>query len=192
MDERDLHAVTAAVRRTRAVGRAIRDRRRVALAGTVVASARWSPCSAQRGLRQDHAGDELGVALAERGQHEVCVVDLDLAFGDVAVALGLLPVRTIADAVPMADLLDEPTLNSLLTTHSPGVKIVGCAARTGLSESIPADLVTRVLGLLKQQFDYGWSTRRPRSRITCSRSSTRPTSWPSSRRWTSPRSRTSS
>ena len=92
------------------------------------------------------------MALAERGQHEVCVVDLDLAFGDVAVALGLLPVRTIADAVPMADLLDEPTLNSLLTTHSPGVKTLAALLEPGLSESIPADLVTRVLGLLKQQF----------------------------------------
>ena len=45
-------------------------------------------------------------SLADRGKREVCLVDLDLAFGDVAIALQLFPSHTIADAVPLGDTLD--------------------------------------------------------------------------------------
>ena len=49
----------------------------------------------------------LAVALAAGGARRVCLVDLDLAFGDVAIMLQLVPERSIADAVPMAGRLDE-------------------------------------------------------------------------------------
>ncbi len=155
VDERDLNAVTSAARRVRAVGRAIRDQSPGTAAPNGRRNARVvTAFSAKGGCGKTTLATNLGVALAERGKHEVCVVDLDLAFGDVAVALGLRPVRTIADAVPLADSLDGPTLSSLLTTHSPGVKTLAAPLEPGLGESVPAELVTRVLGLLKQQFDY--------------------------------------
>jgi pilus assembly protein CpaE len=154
VDERDLHAVTAAVRRARALGRAMReqsnggaeDGRRHGRIVTVF--------SAKGGCGKTTLATNLGVALADRGNRDVCIVDLDLAFGDVAVALGLRPVRTIADAVPLADTIDGPTLASLLTAHSPGVKMLAAPLEPGLAESVPTDLVSRVLLLLREQFDY--------------------------------------
>ncbi len=155
VDERDLHAITTAVRRARAVGRAMREQSGSAADqdgrrhGRIV-----TVFSAKGGCGKTTLATNLGVVLAERGQREVCIVDLDLAFGDVAVALGLRPVRTIADAVPLADSIDGPTLSSLLTVHSPGVRTLAAPLEPGLAEQIPTDLVTRVLGLLREQFDY--------------------------------------
>ena len=164
----------------RAVGRAIREQSAGAPGrdgrrhGRIV-----TVFSAKGGCGKTTLATNLGVALAERGQHEVCVVDLDLAFGDVAVALGLRPVRTIADAVPLADSLDEPTLNSLLTTSLARGQDAGCAARAGpdrVDPGRPRD--SRARPPHASNSTTWWSIRRPRSRTTCSRSSTRPTSWP--------------
>lgn len=155
VDERDLGAVTTAVRRARAVGRAMREQSGGAAAqngrrhGRIV-----TVFSAKGGCGKTTLATNLGVALAERGQRNVCIVDLDLAFGDVAIALGLRPARTIADAVPLADSIDGPTVISLLTTHSPGVKTLAAPLEPGLADSVPTDLVSRVLVLLREQFDY--------------------------------------
>ena len=43
----------------------------------------------------------LAIALTDKGARKVCLVDLDLAFGDVAITLQLFPAHTIADAVHM-------------------------------------------------------------------------------------------
>ena len=56
----------------------------------------------------------LGVALARQATRRVCVVDLDLAFGDVAISVQLDPVRTMVDALPMAGHLDVTGAASLL------------------------------------------------------------------------------
>ena len=53
----------------------------------------------------------LAIALSERGRRRVCVLDLDLEFGDVAIVAGLSPHRGIADAVGQP-LDDEETIDA--------------------------------------------------------------------------------
>ena len=48
----------------------------------------------------------LALALSDNGAHRVCLVDLDLAFGDVAITLQLIPEHTIAEAVEVEEHLD--------------------------------------------------------------------------------------
>ncbi|MHA6794912.1 AAA family ATPase [Pseudonocardia bannensis] len=94
----------------------------------------------------------LGVALAQSGT-TACLVDLDLAFGDVAVLLGLFPERTLADAVPMASSLDAAGAASLVTAHASGLHTVLAPAEPRTAEHVPADLVTRLLPLLAERYD---------------------------------------
>src|SRR6202035_2454008 len=79
--------------------------------------------AAKGGCGKTTLATNLGVALARDTGYRVCVVDLDLAFGDVAISVQLDPARTIVDALPMAGHLDTAGAASLLTRYSPGLEM---------------------------------------------------------------------
>jgi len=96
----------------------------------------------------------LGIALADKGAKRVCVVDLDLGFGDVAITLQLIPARTMADAVAFESGLEFSVLEPLLTPHSTGITALVAPVQPDARDSIPASLVGRILAMLKENFDY--------------------------------------
>src|SRR5262249_9453176 len=61
----------------------------------------------------------LAVGLADEGLRPI-VVDLDLQFGDVGLALGLRPDRTIYDLVTAGGTLDAEKLDNFVTRHPSG------------------------------------------------------------------------
>lgn len=95
----------------------------------------------------------LGLALCQTGA-SVCVVDLDLAFGDVAITLQLIPSHTISDAAGSEEDLDDSLLQSLLTRHDSGLTILAAPTHPEGRDRIPASLVRRVVQTLRKRFDY--------------------------------------
>jgi pilus assembly protein CpaE len=96
----------------------------------------------------------LGVVLSRHGSHQVCVVDLDLSFGDVAITTKLTPTRTMVDAVPMAGHLDTTGAASLLTSYRPGLDMLLAPVTPGEAEKVPPSLVGELLSVLRGMFDY--------------------------------------
>jgi Flp pilus assembly CpaE family ATPase len=96
----------------------------------------------------------LGVALARDAGHRVCVVDLDLAFGDVAISVQLDPARTVVDALPMAGHIDTTGAASLLTAYRPGLEMLLAPVTPGDAEKVPPSLVGEILAVLRGMFDY--------------------------------------
>jgi len=154
--ERDLESLTAAVTRGKAVAHALRDQTPAGESPEPSASRGRliTVFSAKGGCGKTTLSTNLAATLADNGRHEVVLVDLDLAFGDVAIALQLFPKHTIADAVPAGDSLDESALRSLLTPHSPGLTALVAPVEPGAADSISAVLVARILSMLKNMFDY--------------------------------------
>ena len=156
VEARDLPALGAAVRRTHELSRSLRrssarvgDEPDGAPRGRVV-----TVFSAKGGCGKTTLATNLAAVLADGGRRQVCLLDLDLAFGDVAVALALFPAHTIADAIALGDDLDTEGVLGLLTPHSPGLTTLVAPVEPGTAAAIPAELITRILVILRESFDY--------------------------------------
>jgi pilus assembly protein CpaE len=80
-------------------------------------------------------------------------VDLDLAFGDVAITLQLFPSHSIEHAIGSEDSLDGPMLDSLLTRHPDSLMVLAAPSHPDVRDRVTGPLVTRVLRGLREQFD---------------------------------------
>jgi pilus assembly protein CpaE len=95
----------------------------------------------------------LSVALS-RTRAEVCVVDLDLAFGDVAITMQVIPEHTITEAAESEQDLDYSLLRQLLTRHESGITILAAPTHPEGRDLITASLTRRVISTLRRHFDY--------------------------------------
>jgi pilus assembly protein CpaE len=152
--ERNISGLHEAVRRTEELAEAIRAQ---GPGGGTPGGPRGriiTVFSAKGGCGKTTLATNMAAALADKGRREVCLVDLDLAFGDVAIALQLFPAHTIADAVPLGEYVDFGAVHALLTPHSPGLTTLVAPVEPGSGEGIPASLVSRLLQVLRDHFDY--------------------------------------
>jgi pilus assembly protein CpaE len=95
----------------------------------------------------------LGVALAAEGKH-VALVDLDLQFGDLGLALGLRPERTLHDLARSGGSLDAAKLDSYLAMHSSGVRVLMAPTRPDQASAINTALLRDVYTVLAATYDF--------------------------------------
>jgi pilus assembly protein CpaE len=95
----------------------------------------------------------LAVSLAEAG-HKVAIVDLDLQFGDVGLALGLAPDKTVYDLVKAGGAMDPDKLDAYLATHSSGVKVLMAPTRPDHAGVIHVEFLREVYATLRSCHDY--------------------------------------
>jgi pilus assembly protein CpaE len=155
----DVAAVRDACARSLEVSRQLR-RAALSAAGGHVSGAATADAqvitvfAAKGGCGKTTVATNLAIALSNGGKQRVCLIDLDLAFGDVAIMLQLRPERTIADAVSMADRLDETGLRALMTPFCPGVDTLLAPSGPTEGEHITRSLVSEVLRQCCRMFDY--------------------------------------
>jgi pilus assembly protein CpaE len=82
------------------------------------------------------------------------LVDGSLQFGDTAVTLDLQPTHTIFDLMDHVEEMDHALVESVLTPHSGGIKVLLAPPRPEMAEYVTAANLQRVLEQLKRQFDY--------------------------------------
>jgi pilus assembly protein CpaE len=174
---RDLASITTAVQRARSVASAIgqtmmdeaqaaAESARAQAAAEVAAAAAAAQAEAEAprgklltvfstkgGVGKSLVATNLGVALADAG-HSVCLVDLDVNSGDVAIMLQLTPHRTINDLVGFNGVIDAEGISSILTHHSENLSVVAAPVRLDTPDQASADDVAKLLEALKRMVDF--------------------------------------
>ena len=145
----DLDAITEAVERAYDLYVALRGPGGAIHSGRIVTV--FSP---KGGVGKTTMAVNLALALTDRGARKVCLVDLDLAFGDVAITLQLFPSHSIEHAIGSEDSLDGPMLDSLLTRHPDSLMVLAAPSHPDVRDRVTGALVSRVLRGLRDQFDF--------------------------------------
>jgi pilus assembly protein CpaE len=94
-----------------------------------------------------------GVALAQAGKR-VALVDGDLQFGDVGLALGLAPERTIYNLATSGGSVDAETIGQYMGHHSSGLDVLLAPTRPDEAGSINPNLLRRIYGVLRATHEY--------------------------------------
>jgi pilus assembly protein CpaE len=110
--------------------------------------------SAKGGCGKTTVSTNLACYLAATAQGTVALVDLDLAFGDVCIAMQVQPRHSIADAVAMGDQIDATGLLSMLEHHKSGVHVLSAPPTPDLAEKVHESVVREVLDVLAAHYDY--------------------------------------
>jgi pilus assembly protein CpaE len=94
----------------------------------------------------------LSVSLAEAGKR-VAVVDLDLQFGDVGLALGLSPGKTIYDLVQSGGSLDAQKVQDYLVRHASGVEVLLAPVRPDQAGVVTPEFLAELYEILRGSHD---------------------------------------
>jgi pilus assembly protein CpaE len=96
----------------------------------------------------------LAAALARREGTRVCLVDLDLAFGDLIGSLPVEPDLSLALTVAYSPGVTAEMIRSLATPVLPGLDCVVAATRPGEAARLPTAAVGELLALLPASYDF--------------------------------------
>ncbi|WP_210438141.1 AAA family ATPase [Nocardioides xinjiangensis] len=174
---RDLAGITTAVQRARsvanAIGQTILDEAQaaaefaraqaaaeIAEAAAVAQAEADAPrgkvltvFSTKGGVGKSLVATNLGVCLAAAGR-SVCLVDLDVTSGDVAIMLQLTPQRTINDLVGFNGVIDAEGISSILTHHSDNLAVVAAPVRIDTPDQASQEDVAKLIDALRRMVDF--------------------------------------
>jgi pilus assembly protein CpaE len=109
--------------------------------------------STKGGTGKTFLATNLAAGLARTGAR-VALVDLDLQFGDAAIALGLVPERTIYDLVQAYTEYDLTLLEEFMVKHPAGLSVLPAPLYPDEAERITTADIQAVLEVIQGGFDY--------------------------------------
>jgi pilus assembly protein CpaE len=110
--------------------------------------------STKGGVGKTFVSTNLAVALAQHTGDAVVLVDLDLDFGNTALALNIVPRYTIHDVINEIRNLDQDLMESYLIPHRSGIKLLAANTQPQMAEFINAEHIGLILKVLQSAFDY--------------------------------------
>ena len=108
---------------------------------------------AKGGIGASVTAVNLAVAL-NRPDRKAAVVDASLHFGDVGVLLNLQATRSIADISKVIADLDAQLIETMLTPHASGIKVLLAPAQPQLAELVNAEHLKSILAEMRHMFDF--------------------------------------
>jgi pilus assembly protein CpaE len=110
--------------------------------------------SAKGGSGKTVVATNLAILLTRFEGKKVALVDADLQFGDVCLVLQLEPRFTLVNAAHELHHLDSQLLESLLTDHPSGLKVMAAPLEPAFADDISTESLITVVTLLRETYDY--------------------------------------
>ena len=110
--------------------------------------------STKGGVGKTFIAANLAVTLAQQSETNVVLVDLDLDFGNTALALNIIPRYTISDVINEIQNLDQDLMESYLVPHRSGIKILPANAQPQMTDFVTSEHIEIILKVLQSAFDY--------------------------------------
>ncbi|MEV6893319.1 MULTISPECIES: AAA family ATPase [Kribbella] len=110
--------------------------------------------AAKGGCGKTTVATNLAVTLCARGTRRVCLIDLDLQFGDVACTLGLRAERSLCDALQRDDALTAEDVAAVMTTFRPGLDCLLAPSGPGAAAQISPELIEDLLYIVRDMYHY--------------------------------------
>jgi len=149
----DAAALVAASKRSLLISSQLKEANKVA--GSVLARGKiLIVFSAKGGCGKTTLSVNLAHALASHTESKVALLDFDLQFGDIAVALQIEPKKTISDAISMQTNLDELGIKSLMVNQQKNLDILLAPTNPTDIEFISTELIDNLLESLRNSYDY--------------------------------------
>jgi pilus assembly protein CpaE len=117
----------------------------------------FTVASSSGGCGKTFYATNLACFLAAQTGQRVCLVDLDLQFGEVSTALHLRPRYTISDLLSREPLDDddlEEHIEEYLEDHELGFSVLAAPFSPADADMIAPKDVYKVMGALRRRFDY--------------------------------------
>jgi pilus assembly protein CpaE len=96
----------------------------------------------------------LAIVMHRTTGRKILVVDLDLEMGETALVLGVQPRFNFVDFVENFRRMDAGLLASYIERHDSGVHLLSAPFQPEKAEAVTADQIRRILGFLRQHYDY--------------------------------------
>ncbi len=106
------------------------------------------------GVGKSFLAVNLAVGLIAADKKRVSLIDTNYQFGDIALMLDLHPKYSIYDILPVLEQLDPKVLESFLTTHSSGIKVLPAPLDISKSTGINTEVTIKILDNLSRISDY--------------------------------------
>ena len=110
--------------------------------------------STKGGVGKTFVSINLAASLAKNAEKRVVLVDLDLDFGNAALALNLYPKFTIMDVIDNIRHMDSDMIESYLIPHESGIKVLPANLQPNMNDFINAEHIHVILEALRESFDY--------------------------------------
>jgi len=98
---------------------------------------------------------QLAVRFAQKeaaAGREVCLLDLDVQFGDIAFQLGLRPKLSLADLIDAGARLDGDLLRATTTDHPSSLKVIAAPGEMMPLEGISSEHMLRIVDMATREF----------------------------------------